>query len=114
MAMAFTATVFKNGKVLAQIRSVTGKPTPSGPSMVLAADDPCWYDPTCDVSGGGGGGSGGGGSGGGGWGGGTGGGGCCQSELTDYLLAAAAFATATQAAIDTGTALVPWWQRDWR
>lgn len=112
-AAAFTVTLFKGGKATAQIRSVNRKyaPAPTGPSMILASDDPCWYDIECDpwgMTGGGGGGLYGGGSGGG-YGGGYGGYDCnCTAQLQDYLAAAAALATATQIAIDTGTILEPW------
>jgi hypothetical protein len=101
VAVSFTATVFKDGKVMARIRSTSRKLAPSGPAGLISPDDPCWTNQAeeCDY-GGGSGGSGGGGLGS--------GGPCCGDKLNDYLMASWAAATATQAAIDSGTLLVPW------
>jgi len=104
MAMAFTATVFKNGKVLAQIRSARKGLTKPGSLAAFDEQSACIFDAKvqCDgppvLSG----------DPGAGWSGGGGGPCDCSTELTDYLLAAATFATAAQLAVDTGTVLVPW------
>jgi hypothetical protein len=103
LATAFTATVFKNGKALARIRSST-KQAPPGVSAMRDAGDACFFDATILWCGGlptiismaAGSGY-------------TGSGPCdCSAQLNDYLLAAAAFAAATQAAIDTKTIGEPW------
>jgi hypothetical protein len=101
LAMAFTVTIFKNGKPLAKIRSARkGLTAPTGVSF--DEQNSCIFDVKqfCDgppvlsgIDGGGGGGS----------------GPCnCNSELQDYLAAAFALASATQAAIDSGAIAEPW------
>ncbi len=100
LATAFTASLFKNGKAVGQIRSAT-KAAPRGPSkMVAEPDDACWTDPLCDpgsvVPSGIPGGT---------WGGAYYGSGCCANELNLYLIAAAGFAGAWQICSDTGTLL---------
>ncbi|MEO8910641.1 MAG: hypothetical protein ABI408_10505 [Gemmatimonadaceae bacterium] len=107
VAAGFAVTVFKNSKPIAIIRSAK-KLVPRGLSAMVAADDPCMFDAeyaatsgNCDGAPTFGGGSGGYGSGG------AGGPCTCASQLTDYLLAASAAASATQVAVDTGTALIP-------
>jgi hypothetical protein len=104
-AMAFTVTVFKNGKALARIRSANKAWTPPTGTVAFDEQQACIFDAkvVCDaapiLSGDGGAGS-------------TAtapdGTPCnCSTQLTDYLLAASTAATATQLAIDTGTALIP-------
>lgn len=101
-ATAFIATIFSpDGKVLSTIRSNrSGMTAPT--RVVFDEQQACIFDAKvpCDgppilsgIDGGAGV---------------SNGSGCpCTTELQDYLLAAAAFATATQVAIDTGTVLVP-------
>ncbi len=107
-AMAFTATVFKDGKVLAQIRSANKlaptKLAPTRASMLFVAmEDNCMYNalmpcgngtpvfetltnPIGGVPAG-----------------------CnCSTELTDYLLAASAAATVIQGLVDSVMILTPW------
>ena len=100
LATAFTVAVFRNGKIMAQVRSAT-KAAPRGPSLMVAEpDDACWTDPLCDpgsvvpsgIPGGQLGGS-------------YTGSGCCANELNIYLIAASAFAGAYQFCVDTMTLL---------
>jgi hypothetical protein len=108
IATSFAASLFRKGKLVARIGSTTkAVGAAHGPAAMVAADDPCMFDAeyaatsgncsgTPVFQGGGGSGSGGGGA------------VCCARELNDYLLAAAAFATATQLAKNSGTWTDPW------
>jgi hypothetical protein len=93
LATAFTTTLFKNGKVVLQVRSASKGVAPRGPTMMYAADDPCWSDMYCEpadyrepgIPGGT-------------WGGNLyGPTGCCASQLNDYLIAAGLLANAQMA-----------------